>query len=171
MATRLIQGALLPFKWAFDRLFGYDFFISYTWGDKDQVGRNYALGLKNRPTDLDYTCFLDSTDYQKGEDWKGAGQVALRRTRKLILVATPAVFESEPVLREVRLFRKSERDIIPIDVGDTLANADSETALMRLIPKKVLHAKDDDAMRTAVPSEDVIDDLRNTFRLMRQKTL
>ena len=45
-----------------NRLFDYDFLISYSWNDPDRLGRNSAVTLKNRPTDEGYTCFLDSTD-------------------------------------------------------------------------------------------------------------
>ena len=84
-----------------DAIFGFDFFISYSSRDPDQIGRNYALALKNLLTDRDYVCFLDSTDYEKGEDWQEVGKVALNRTRSLLVVATPAIFDSKPVLREV----------------------------------------------------------------------
>lgn len=162
--SRIFHGAV-------DSIFGYDFFISYSWRDPDRLGRNYAVSLKNRLTDRGYVCFLDSTDYEKGEDWKEIGKIALSRTRKLLLVSTPAVFESEPVLREVRLFRRTGRQIVPIDIRETLGRADTGHELIALIPGTRLHIVEPEPNPNQGPSDQVVDDIHNSFRLARQKTV
>lgn len=154
-----------------DTVFGYDFFISYSWRDKDKLGRRYALALKDRLTDLGFVCFLDSADYEKGDDWKEFGQIALRRTRKLLLVATPAIFGSEPVLREIRLFRRTGRQIVPIEIRGTLANADPKHELVALIPSTRLHVVESPQDPLEGPSNGVVEDIHNSFRLARQKTI
>ena len=64
-----------------DFLFGYDFFISYCWAD----GRQYAVALQNRLNALGFNCFLDSSDYAKGDNWRQQGRRALKKTSRLIL--------------------------------------------------------------------------------------
>jgi WD40 repeat protein len=157
--------------WLASTLFGYDFFISYSWNDPDRLGRNYALALKNRLSDLGYVCFLDSTDYEKGADWKAIGQLALRRTRKLLLVATPAIFGSEPVLRELRLFRATGRDIIPIDVAATLTNPPADHELIRLVPATRLRIAEPAPNPVAGASDTVVADIQSSFKLTRQRTI
>jgi len=157
--------------WVGSLLFGYDFFISYSWNDPDRLGRNYAQALKNRLTDLGYVCFLDSTDYEKGADWQKIGRLALSRTRKLLLVATPAAFHSEPVHRELRLFRRTGRDIIPIDIAGTLTNASINHELTEFIPGTRLRIAEPDPRPVNGPSDQVLQEVRASFNLTRQKNL
>ena len=167
----LLRLVTRPFAWSANALFGYDFFISYSWNDPDRLGRNYAVALKNRLTDKGYTCFLDSTDYEKGADWREIGQLALRRTRKLLLVATPAIFGSKPVLREVRLFRRTGRDIIPIDIAGTLVNATPSHALTEFIPNTRLRITEPDLNPVGGPADQVLKEISHSFGLTRQRTI
>ncbi len=73
-----------------DFIFGYDFFISYTWSD----GRTYSKALALTLKSYGFECFLDSDDYAKGDDWKKVGYWTLRRTSRLVLVGSPNVHES-----------------------------------------------------------------------------
>lgn len=76
---------------AVDFFFGYDFFISYRWED----GRHYAVPLAADLKRRGFDCFLDSESYAKGDNWKTVGAMALRRTSRLILVASPGALKSE----------------------------------------------------------------------------
>lgn len=60
---------------AVDYLFGYDFFISYCWSD----GRKYALKLHEQLSNIGFRCFLDSSDYAKGDNWRNQGSKALKK--------------------------------------------------------------------------------------------
>ena len=99
-----------------DVIFGYDFFVSYTWAD----GSKYAHSLHEKLKAQGFTVFLDEEDYARGDNWTLLGRRALKKTRQLILVATPKVHASGPVLKELTAFESTGRRIIPIEIGDSL---------------------------------------------------
>ena len=76
-----------------DVIFGYDFFVWYTWAD----GSKYAHSLYEKLKAQGFTIFLDEEEYARGDNWTVFGRRALRKTRQLILVATPHVHQSAPV--------------------------------------------------------------------------
>ena len=84
MAFQNIAGRLV------DAIFGYDFFVSYTWAD----GSKYADSLYEKLKAQGFTVFLDKEEYARGDNWSLFGRRALKKTRQLILVATPKVHES-----------------------------------------------------------------------------
>ena len=99
-----------------DVIFGYDFFVSYTWAD----GSKYAHSVYEKLKAQGFTVFLDEEEYTRGDNWTLLGRRALRKTRQLILVATPKVHASGPVLKELTAFESTGRRIIPIEIGDSL---------------------------------------------------
>jgi len=99
-----------------DVIFGYDFFVSYTWAD----GSKYAHSLYEKLKAQGFTVFLDEEDYTTGDNWTLLGRRALKKTHQLILVGTPRVHESGPVLKELTAFQSTGRRIIPIEIGDSL---------------------------------------------------
>jgi len=148
-----------------DRFFGYDFFISYRWED----GHTYALRLAAELKRRGFDCFLDSESYAKGENWKTAGAAAIRRTSRLVLVGSPCVLKSEPVLREVRIFSKSGRRIIPIDFDDTLDSAvAAHHPLAEFLGADVLQIDEDIEQLALGPSEAALQDLQRAFDSARQ---
>ncbi len=155
-----------------DLVFGYDFFISYTWKD----GRDYALALTRALEKQGFDCFLDSDDYRKGDDWQRIGNWTLRRTSRLVLVATPESGKSKPVLRELRIYSGLGRQIIPIcfsaaDHGDSRPELPPEFVPLlssaHLLIKETL-AYEVESHQVAGPAPHVAAELRDTFDLMRQ---
>ena len=63
-----------------DVIFGYDFFISYTWAD----GSKYARSLYEKLKAQGFTVFLDEEEYARGDNWTLLGRRALKKTRQLI---------------------------------------------------------------------------------------
>jgi hypothetical protein len=125
MAFQNIVGRLV------DVIFGYDFFVSYTWAD----GSKYAHSLYEKLKAQGFTVFLDEEDYARGDNWTLLGRRALRKTRQLILVATPKVHESGPVLKELTAFQSTGRRIVPIEIGDSLDSEKyPESPLLPFIP-------------------------------------
>ena len=94
MAFQNIAGRLV------DVIFGYDFFISYTWAD----GSKYAHSLCEKLKAQGFTVFLDEEEYVRGDNWTLLGRRALKKTRQLALIVTPRVHESGPVLKELTAF-------------------------------------------------------------------
>ena len=110
-----------------DWLFGYDFFVSYRWSD----GAEYASNLAKALEELGFECFLDSEDFEPGGNWLSMGRRALRRTFRLVLVATPdAITDPEgrhgrddPIIDEVSAFVDSKRHKVRIQFDDFLSKA------------------------------------------------
>ena len=123
------------FQRAVDFLFGNDFFISYA--SKD--ARTYAVALAEKLRTQGFECFLDSTEYAKGDDWRRTGKRALRKTSKLLLLGSPAALDSGPVLHEVEAFQSAKRTIVPNDFDGTLRNpADRSCPLLQKLPLDIL---------------------------------
>src|SRR6266481_2075675 len=128
MAFQNIAGRLV------DVIFGYDFFVSYTWAD----GSKYAHSLYEKLKTQGFTVFLDEKEYARGDNWTLLGRRALKKTRQLILVATPKVHDSEPVLKELRAFESTAGRIIPIEIGDSLDRQKYvNSPLLSLIPAEL----------------------------------
>ena len=161
MAFQNIAGRLV------DVIFGYDFFVSYTWAD----GSKYAHSLYEKLKAQGFTVFLDEEDYARGDNWTLLGRRALKKTRQLILVATPKVHESAPVLKELTAFQSTGRRIIPIEIGDSLnPQKYPESLLLPLIPAELLKIPQP-LQNGKIPNEappEVIRELRRGFQHVRQ---
>ncbi len=161
MALQKIGGRLV------DAIFGYDFFTSYTWAD----GSKYAHSLYEKLKAQGFTVFLDEEDYARGDNWTLLGRRALKKTRQLILVATPRVHQSVPVLKELTAFQSTGRRIIPIEIGDSLdLQKYPESPLLPLLPAELLKINQplqDGAIPNEAPPE-VVRELRRGFQHVRQ---
>jgi len=146
-----------------DFVFGYDFFISYSWSD----GAAYATALASRLEADRFAVFLDRTDYASGDNWKKVGAWTLRRTGQLILVGSPAAVRSDPVLHEVEIFSKTRRRIVPIDFAGSLRK-ESDSRLALYVPVEILTIKEPAAALDSGPSEETLATIRRTFNLVRQ---
>jgi WD40 repeat protein len=150
-----------------DLFFRYDFFISYRWSD----GRTYAVRLRDQLEERGFVVFLDSSDYAKGDNWRDEGRRALARSSRLLLVASPDIFKSEPVRHEVEIFAGLGRRILPIDIAGTLGTAERSEPLLQHLPSEILrfvepaHASLDHG-----PSTEVLDDIVRSYELIRQHT-
>src|SRR5262249_50547697 len=150
-----------------DVIFGYDFFVSYTWSD----GSKYAHSLFEKLKAQGFTVFLDEEEYSRGDNWTLLGRRALRKTRQLILVATPRVHQSAPVLKELTAFQSTGRRIIPIEIGDSLdRQKHANSPLLALIAPELLKISQS-LQEGAIPNEappEVIRELRRGFQHARQ---
>ena len=161
MAFQNIVGRLV------DVIFGYNFFVSYTWGD----GSKYAHSLYEKLKAQGFTVFLDEEEYARGDNWTLLGRRALKKTRQLVLVATPRVHESAPVLKELTAFQSTGRRIIPVEIGDSLnPQKYRESPLLRFIPAELLTIRqplEDGKIPNEAPPE-VVRELRRGFQHVRQ---
>ena len=148
-----------------DSVFGYDYFISYTWSD----GRTYALELAKQLKSHGFSCFLDSDNYKKGDRWKRVGAWTLRRTSRLVLVGSPNVYQSKPVLREVKIFARYDRQMIPISFAGSLDPLQRPSSqLLEKLGHDRLRIEEPIAALDQGPSDRVVKELHQTFKLMRQ---
>ncbi|PZM08078.1 TIR domain-containing protein [Rhizobium tubonense] len=97
-------------------IFGYDFFISYRRSD----ATGYASALASELKKADFRCFLDDESAVAGDILKERLLAALRRSRKLIVIASPELAKSTWVPVEVEAFLGTGRDIISINIQNGL---------------------------------------------------
>jgi tetratricopeptide (TPR) repeat protein len=147
-----------------DFVFGYDFFISYSWSD----GAAYAAALARQLEAAGFEVFLDRDDYASGDDWKKVGRWTLRRTGQLVLVGSPNAIKSDPVIREIKIFSETGRRIVPIDFGGTTDWKKSDSPLARYLPTELLRIMESAAALGAGPSDETVATIRRTFKLIRQ---
>jgi WD40 repeat protein len=150
---------------AWERLFGYDFFISYAWAD----GRIYAQALAERLSELNYRNFLDEKEMGGGTKWRASARRALRRSSVLILIATPKALESDNVFEELETFNGRGKPLVPIDIGGNIDRLPRTHRLFPLIEQRIRKAelivgKHDSPTS---PSSTVIDFLNSAFRFVR----
>ena len=145
-------------------MFGFDFFISYCWAD----GRHYATELQRKLKAQGFNCFLDSSDYAKGDNWRVAGQRALKKTSRLILVGTPKAVLSEPVANELRIFSGLKRRVFPIDFGGALCGIGTGEGIFRYLDRDMLRVPEKETALTDGPSEDLLQQILDWFNLLRQ---
>jgi WD40 repeat protein len=149
-----------------DAVFGYDFFISYSWFD----GGTYAAALAKRLEQRGFEVFLDRDDYASGDDWKQVGAWTLRRTGQLILVGSPGALTSAPVARELDIFRATGRRILPIDFGGSLDRLPADAPIGRHLQDEILRIREVPTALADGPSDEVVATIRRTFTLVRQDT-
>lgn len=152
------------FRQAVDWVFGYDFFISYCWAD----GREYALALERKLEAQGFNCFLDSSDYAKGDDWRQQGRRALKKTSRLILIGSPAALGSEPVQNELRIFTGEGKRIFAIDFDGALDPHGRSDGIFRYLPPDLLRVPEAAGALRLGPTEEIVQDIRNSFDLVRQ---
>ena len=168
------------FKQLVGSLFGFDFFISYAWADARYYAAELAECLERDINGKKFSCFLDTVDFAKGDDWKEAARQALERTSILILVGSPESLTSEPVLREVQFFTERKNRVIPIDFVDedgngTLDPKRNPSALHQYIRPEILRIKErqryreDAPNQLAGPSEDVVTQITGSFDMITQQ--
>src|SRR5215831_15234263 len=121
-----------------DLVFGYDFFISYSWSD----GGKYAAALTRQLRSEGFEVFFDRDDYASGDNWKKVGAWKLRRTGQLVLVGSPAALASAPVMREVQIFSRTGRRIVPIDFDGSLEWTTHDCALAPYLPAEILRIRE-----------------------------
>jgi len=146
-----------------DRLFGYDYFVSYAWKD----GREYAVKTAEALEGHGFDVFLDSKSYSTGDDWKQIGSWALSRTSQLILIVTEGAQNSKPVKRELEIFSKTGRRIIPI--GFEKANPINQPgdSFEEYLPDEILRIFESNSISSG-PSVTTIDQIIASFDLRRQ---
>lgn len=149
---------------ALDKIFGFDFFISYAWSD----GAAYAKALAGLLQADGFEVFLDRIEYASGDDWKKVGAWTLRRTGQLLLVGSPAAIRSDPVVREVEIFSKTARRIVPIEFAGSLDWTQTDSRLSLYLPSEILRIKEPIAALASGPSEETVAIIRRTFDLVRQ---
>src|SRR5262249_40234628 len=113
-----------------DSLYGFDYFISYSWRGSGEYSRQLAEGLRKHRME----CFLDRSPegLAPGGELNEETAPAVRRSTALLGVVDQNALCSPHVQHEVELFDASGRLIIPIELNGTLMSAREDSAASHL---------------------------------------
>jgi len=101
------------------RLFGYDFFISFKLGNPPIGSQSYASNLARQLRERDFTVFFSEEEAPPGEKLDSTLVKALHRSQILVVVANEgAMLHSQWVRKEAEEFKRKhpKRPIIPINI-------------------------------------------------------
>jgi TIR domain len=171
MALRLARSvaSLSPTRLAnqvADYLFGYDFFISYSWSD----GADYPRQLMEQLTRNGYTIFHDSRDYVPGIDLRASTRRRVRMSRYLIVVLRPHAVSSIWVERELKAFLETGRDPIAINIDSTWEKLPPASFFSTTFAKR-LRVSDTPTAGEERPSDSVVADLGRAFQSTRREVI
>lgn len=141
-----------------DRLFGYDYFISYAHKD----GLEYPVRLAELLTATGYSVFLDQTEFAVGDELDAETRRRIRMSSYLIVLAGPAAVESEWVQKEVEQFLDTGRTPIVVKLPDLPDQTLAENEVFS--PNWIRHTESD----RSAPSRGTIEALTRAFKRHRR---
>ena len=150
----------------FDRVLGYDFFISYAHADLP----GYAEQLHDQLRARGFNPFLDKQVYVAGDDLNTATLRRVRASSKLIVIVGPQALDSHWVLQEVEAAIEAQRPVIAIDLLGDLATREDESALATRL-RDIIHIREPQGLQAASPSEETLDALARSFQATRREAL
>jgi tetratricopeptide (TPR) repeat protein len=150
-----------------DRVFGYDFFLSYSRSD----GMHLPQRLKERLETAGFRVFLDQTEYVAGTDLRRETRRQVLKSRKIVVIGRPGAFRSEWVKREIATAASGDVNPVILDLNGALAAAPDDAPL-------AIMARQHDWLRlteTLVdpdgePSDRIVQELVRSFNHTRQET-
>ncbi|UFZ04758.1 TIR domain-containing protein [Bradyrhizobium ontarionense] len=151
-----------------DRVFGYDFFLSYSRAD----GMHLPQRLKDRLEQAGFRVFLDQTEYVAGADLRRETRRQVLKSRKIVVIGRPGAFRSEWVRREVTAAMAGDVGPVILDLNGALAGAPADAPLASI-------ARQRDWLRLAEtlddpdgePSDRIVAELVRSFNHTRQETM
>ncbi len=152
-----------------NRIWGYDFFVSYNWA----TGGPYAVSLAERLRDRGYDCFLDQSEFAAGDDWRNEAAHALSNTGRLVVIAThKAIADSEAVQHEIEVFTHRSDRVIPIVFGRRFSESEQrQFPTLQRIPDSTIDLVEDKTRLGKGPSEKILKQLIQAHRLVRRRTV
>ena len=124
-----------------DRVFGYDFFLSYSRSD----GMHLPQRLKERLESAGFRVFLDQTEYVAGTDLRRETRRQVLKSRKIVVIGRPGAFRSEWVKREIAAAVSGDVNPVILDLNDALAAAPADAPLAIMARATRLAAPDRNA--------------------------
>ncbi|MDU6374087.1 MAG: toll/interleukin-1 receptor domain-containing protein, partial [Bradyrhizobium sp.] len=115
-----------------DRVFGYDFFLSYSRSD----GMHLPQRLKERLEHAGFRVFLDQTEYVAGADLRRETRRQVLKSRKIVVIGRPGAFRSEWVRREVAVALASDVGPVILDLNGALAAAPADAPLAAMVRER-----------------------------------
>lgn len=158
----------------FDFMFGYDLFICYSrqgWGETYAVALAQALSQSPK-----LQCFVDAERMETGLRWEAQGRRALRKSKKIVLLATPKVIGSKGVKDELDhnlSLNTRAKPVTIIDVAGAWETVKKDADFVARLPSRdgsgatSLRIDEPDRDR---PSSQVVAALRNDFTIRSEET-
>ena len=152
-----------------NRVWGYDFFISYNWAS----GGTYAATLAKKLREEGFDCFLDQSEFAAGDNWRNEARQALRTTKRLIVIATPqAMKQSEAVQHEIEIFTSRSDRVIPIVFGQRFTEEEyQQYPSLRKISDTTIDVIEDADRLDEGPSHAILDELLQSHRVLSRRKL
>ncbi len=148
-----------------DRIFGYDFFLSYSHRD----GKNYPKLLKARLEQAGFKVFLDQTEYAPGVDLRRETRRQVEKSQKLVVIARANAIKSVWVKREVEVILARGLTPILIDVNNTVASAPPDAELAVLAREQHwLRLMETSIDPDGIPTDYAVSELTRSFGVLRQ---
>ncbi len=154
-----------PLRRLLDRLFGYDYFISYAHGD----GLEYPAKLAKRLEQSGFRVFLDAAEYHAGVELISGTRRRVRMSTYLVLVAGPYSMRSVWVLRELQDYEVAGRPPIVVNVNNALETPDANPELLRLLEHRI-YIPETLGADEHLPTDRVLAEIRRSFKATRQET-
>lgn len=142
-------------------IFGDDIFISYSRAD----GITYAEGLASELAARGFSCRVDLLESQPGDELPESLKRTLRDSRMLVVIASDGASRSPHVALEIEEFSRTQRMVIPIDVGGALDRA-RWLPLVRGLP--IAEETDAAALVVGKPSPGIVSRIENSARFTRR---
>ncbi len=150
-----------------DRVFGYDFFLSYSRTD----GMHLPQRLKDRLERAGFRVFLDQTEYVAGADLRRETRRQVLKSCKIVVIGRPGAFRSEWVRREVAAAMAGEVGPVILDLNGALAAAPADAPLASMVRQRdwlrLAETMDDP---DGEPSDHIVAELVRSFNHTRQET-
>jgi hypothetical protein len=160
--ARMVSDMELQFNRS--TLTGYDFFISYRRSD----AAPYASRLDKQLREADFRCFLDDNEASAGEPLTERIRAGLRKSKVLILLASPGVCASKWVAEELEIFAKTGRDIIPVGLGGGPVDLSSDARFAILWQRDLLRLEEEHGETPhSEPSARVLGEIQKNFKHRR----
>ncbi|HEX5715297.1 MAG TPA: TIR domain-containing protein, partial [Thermoanaerobaculia bacterium] len=152
-----------------DRLFGYDFFISYA----HQDGRIYPKRLQERlRDDFAMRVFLDTSieGFVVGQELNSETRRRVQASTYLVLVARPLAIQSTWVRAEIEACLAAGRRLIVIDINETLRSAPDHHSLKGLLQKRI-YVSENLPGGDGEPTATTLESLSRAFQGIRREAL
>ena len=150
-----------------DRVFGYDFFLSYSRSD----GMHLPQRLKERLDHAGFRVFLDQTEYVAGADLRRETRRQVLKSRKIVVIGRPGAFRSEWVRREVAVALASDVGPVILDLNGALATAPADAPLAAMVRERDwLSLPETLPDADGEPSDHIVAELVRSFNHTRQET-
>jgi tetratricopeptide (TPR) repeat protein len=150
-----------------DRVFGYDFFLSYSHGDGMRLPRR----LKERLEQAGFRVFLDQTEYVAGADLRRETRRQVLKSKKIVVIGRAGALKSEWVRREVDAALLDGKIPVILNLNGAVEAAPEDAPLAVMVRERdwlrLAETLDDP---DGEPTDRIISELVRGFNHTRQET-